>query len=60
MNTFDIVVILGAFCGCCMVVGGLILLYKGIITLSHASPEEALKIEYRKMVRITTHYPALA
>ena len=60
MSTFDIVIILGGICGLCMVIGGLILLYKGAITLSQATPEEALSVEYKNMLKISTHYPALA
>jgi len=59
MSVFDIVIIIGGFCGLCMVIGGFVLLYKGIITLKEASPEEALSVEFRNEVRITTHYPAL-
>lgn len=59
MDTFDIVVILGALCGLLMVIGGMVLLYKGVITLNQASKQEAASLEFKKMLKITTHYPAL-
>lgn len=59
MGTFDIVIILGAICGLSMVIGGMGLLYKGVITLNQASTQEAASLEFKKMLKITTHYPAL-
>lgn len=59
MTTFDIAVILAGICGLFMVIGGMVLLYKGAISLSQASKEEAVNLEFKKMLRITTHYPAL-
>jgi hypothetical protein len=59
MSTFDIVVILGAICGLLMVIGGMVLLYKGAISLNQANREGALTIDYKKTLKITTHYPAL-
>ena len=48
MDTFDIVVILGALCGLLMVIGGMVLLYKGVITLNQASKQEAASLEFKK------------
>jgi hypothetical protein len=59
MDTFDVVVMIGGACGLLMVVGGMILLYKGAITLNQASPEAAVALEFKKTLKITTHYPAL-
>ncbi len=59
MTPFDWIIVIGGICGLCMVMGGMILLYKGIITLSKASPEEAVSLEFKKMIKITTHYPSL-
>lgn len=59
MDIFDIVVLLGAICGLLMVIGGMVLLYKGVITLNQASKQEAASLEFKKMLKITTHYPAL-
>lgn len=59
MTPFDVIVIMGGFCGICMVIGGMLLLYKGIITLSQTSKDAAVTVEFKEMVKITTHYPAL-
>ena len=59
MTTFDIVIFLGGICGICMVVGGMVLLYKGVISLNSAGQAEALNLEFKKLIRISTHYPAL-
>lgn len=50
---------IAALCGLIMVVGGIILLYKGIITLNQASSGKALTVEFKKEFRIYTQYPAL-
>ncbi len=59
MTPFDWIVIIGGICGLFMVIGGMILLYKGNITLNKTSKDEAVTLEFRKMIKITTHYPAL-
>lgn len=59
MTTFDIAVILAGICGLFMVIGGMVLLYKGAISLSQVSRDDALSMEFKKMLKITTHYPAL-
>lgn len=41
-----------------MVLGGILLLYKGAITLNNAS-EGALSVDFKNELRITTQYPAL-
>jgi len=62
---FEIVIISGAICGVLMVVGGMVLLAIGAIQLDaagkgdQASPE-AMILEFKKTVKVTTHYPALA
>ena len=43
-----------------MVIGGIVLLYKGTITLKDANPNEAIKVEFKRMINVTTRYPALA
>lgn len=43
-----------------MVLGGMVLLYKGTITLKDSNPDEAIKIEFKHMINVTTRYPALA
>jgi len=41
-----------------MVLGGILLLYKGAITLNNSS-KDAMSVEFKKELRITTQYPAL-
>ena len=55
---FAYLLLSGPVCGIIMVLGGILLLYKGAITLSGAT-EGALSVEFRKELRITTQYPAL-
>ena len=43
-----------------MVVGGMVLLYKGTITLKDSNPDEAIRVEFKHMINVTTRYPALA
>lgn len=57
---FQIVIIIGAICGATMVIGSMLLLYSGQITLGEASKNSALSIEIINKVKISTHYPALA
>jgi len=57
--TFNILLLAGSLCGLIMVLGGIILLYKGAISLSKVSGEDAFTIEYKKELRISTQYPAL-
>jgi len=59
MTAFDVVIILGGVCGLLMVVGGMILLYKGAISLNKASKKDAVSLEFKKMIKVTTQYPAL-
>ena len=57
---FDIVILIGAICGPIMVVGSMILLYTGAISLKAASnSDDALKIEFIKELKLTTRYPEL-
>ena len=57
---FDVVVLASPICGLIMVIGSMFLLHKGIITLSQASKEQALSIEFKKTIKISSHYPAIA
>jgi hypothetical protein len=59
MGTWDYILLLGAGCGVVMVVGGILLLYKGAISLTNVAGEEAFTIEFKKELRISTQYPAL-
>ncbi|RJG47745.1 hypothetical protein [Motilimonas pumila] len=59
MNTFDLLLLAGALCGVIMVAGGILLLYKGAISLSKTATPDAFTIAYKKELRISTQYPAL-
>ena len=59
LTTFDLTIIIGGLCGLVMIVGSMGLLYKGIIKLNEASAHQALSVEFQKMIKITSHYPAL-
>jgi hypothetical protein len=59
MNTLDWVIAGCTICGVLMVAGGILLLYKGIIRLNDVSAEEAVAVEFQKMLKIQTRYPAL-
>ncbi|MBI4966067.1 MAG: hypothetical protein HY913_22500 [Desulfomonile tiedjei] len=59
MNTYDVLLILGGICGIIMVLGGIILLYKGAISLKERSQAKAMTLEFRNMFKMTTQYPAL-
>jgi len=59
MTPFDLAVIMAGACGLIMVTGGIFLLYKGAISLSKTSGQEAASLEFKKMFKLTTHYPAL-
>lgn len=56
---YFILLLAGSLCGIIMVLGGIILLYKGAISLANVSGEDAFTIEYKKELRISTQYPAL-
>jgi hypothetical protein len=58
-NMFSLLVILGGLCGVFMVVGGLFLFYKGIITLQQVSDKpDAVTFEFQRVLKIQSRYPA--
>lgn len=59
MTTFDWTIATSALCGLVMVVGGILLLYKGAIKLEQASCDEAVALEFQKILKIQTRYPAI-
>ena len=59
MSIFEWIVLIGGICGLIMVAGSMLLLYKGVVTLREVAPENAVSIEFRNMVKVSTHYPAL-
>ncbi len=59
MRTFDVVILLGAVCGVLMVLGGFWLFRKGVISLNQKSQQEAVSLEFTKLLKVTSRYPAL-
>jgi hypothetical protein len=59
MSTHDFISLVAALCGFIMVAGGLVLLYRGVLTLSETPAENAVSIEFRRMFKLKTQYPAL-
>lgn len=59
MQTSDIVIMIVGACAVVMLLGGFVLLYKGTITLKDSNPEEAIKVEFKHLINVTTRYPAL-
>ena len=60
MEMFDIAVLLAALAGIIMVVGGIILIYKGAIVLAATDSNSALSIEWKQDFRLNTQAPGLA
>ncbi|MDF3822084.1 hypothetical protein P3G55_19420 [Leptospira sp. 96542] len=60
MNAFVIVALLGAIAGLSMVLGGIWLVAKGLITMAATPKADALTIEWKKQFRINTQVPGLA
>jgi hypothetical protein len=59
MGTFDFIVVLAGLCGFLMVLGGLLLFYKGIITLQQVSDKpDAVTFEFQRVLKIQSRYPA--
>jgi hypothetical protein len=60
VTTYELTILGGTVCGIAMVVGGILLLYKGSIKLEVASKDPALTVEvFEKQFKLTTHAPAL-
>ncbi|RKF19863.1 hypothetical protein DBZ36_05235 [Alginatibacterium sediminis] len=60
MNTFDYAVLISAIAGLVMVVGGLVLIYKGALVLASTDSSQALNIEWKKDFRLSTQAPGIA
>ena len=59
MSTVDVIVLLGALCGVFMVLGGLLLFYKGTVTLQEVSRKpDAVTFELKNVLKIQSRYPA--
>jgi len=60
MTTYDYAIFGAIICGIIMVIGGILLLYKGAIKLEVASSDAALTLEmFERQFKLTTHAPAL-
>lgn len=60
MTTYDLAIFGGTLSGIIMVLGGIVLLYKGAIKLEVASKDPALTVEmFERKLKLTTHAPAL-
>lgn len=60
MTTYDLAIIGGTISGIIMVLGGIVLLYKGAIKLEVASKDPSLSVElFEKRLKLITHVPAL-
>jgi hypothetical protein len=60
ISTVDVLAVVGAACSLLMVGGALYLLNRGIVTLKEASPDDAIKVEFQKVLSIQSRYPAIA
>jgi hypothetical protein len=58
MTTYELILIIGAVCSVIIVLGSMVLLYKGIITLKEKG-EGAVSVEYKNIIKFTSTYPAL-
>lgn len=59
VNAFSVILIIAGVCGFTMVLGGIVLLYKGAIKLSSTPRDKAVELEFQRVFKITTQYPAL-
>lgn len=60
MSAFEVVALLGAIAGLAMVLGGIWLVAKGVITMAATPKADALTVEWKKQFRINTQVPGLA
>jgi hypothetical protein len=60
MATFDYAVLLAALAGLVMVIGGIVLIYKGAIVLASTDSSSALSIEWKQDFRLNTQAPGIA
>lgn len=61
LDLFNLVILTGAICGPIMVIGSMILLYRGSISLQAAgNDKDALSVELIQEIKLSTRYPALA
>ena len=60
MSTHDIVILIPAIAGFCMVIGGMLLIWKGAIVLAGTDSSTALSIEWKQYFKLNTQAPGIA
>jgi hypothetical protein len=60
MSAFEMAALAGSLAGVSMVLGGIWLVAKGVITLAATPQADALSLEWKKQFRINTQVPGLA
>lgn len=60
MNVFEIAIMFSALAGFCMVIGGILLIYKGAMVLSSTDSSTALSIEWKQNFKMNTQAPGIA
>jgi hypothetical protein len=60
MDVFSIAIVVAVICGLVMVVGGIVLIYKGAMTLAATPAVDAITIEFKKQFRLSSQVPGLA
>ncbi|SFG23580.1 hypothetical protein [Neptunomonas qingdaonensis] len=60
MPVNEIAILTAAFSGFCMVIGGMLLIWKGAITLAGTDSTKALSIEWKQDLKLSTQAPGIA
>jgi len=60
MSAHDIAILISAIAGFCMVIGGMLLIWKGAIVLAGTDSSTALSIEWKKDFKLNTQAPGIA
>jgi hypothetical protein len=60
MSIYEIAILFAAAAGILMVIGGMLLIWKGAIVLSSTDPSTALSIEWKQNFRLSTQAPGIA
>lgn len=60
MSAHDIAILFSAIAGFCMVIGGMLLIWKGAIVLAGTDSSTALSIEWKKDFKLSTQAPGIA
>ena len=58
-TSLDAIIMLSGLCGVFMIVGSMVLLYRGVISLNRVSKQSAVDVEFKNLIKVTTHYPSL-